>query len=77
MFGQIRSGVGTGACDFREDSIYEFGEYGAESESERLREEICAGKIENVAGCVDSRCAGSRSAAIALIWVVLNLNPHP
>ena len=42
MSGAIRSGVGAGAADFREDSVHEFGQYGAESQGEKLREEICA-----------------------------------
>ena len=40
MFGEIRPCVGSGASDFREGSIYEFGEHGAEGESEKLHQEI-------------------------------------
>jgi hypothetical protein len=55
--------VGAGTGDFWENSVYEFGEYGAEGESEKLREEVRAGKM--------------KSMLVASVSNVLDLNAHP
>jgi hypothetical protein len=61
--------VGAGASDFREGSIYEFGEHGAEGESEKLHQEIFDVGRENGVDRVDLSRVESKPAPLKIARV--------